>query len=91
VCVLLLRGKAEHVVLVGPLRWQVGKANDTHTIGKPEGVRNMKPGAAKTRAPGTCRLLGYGFSMLRGASDHLELAVVAYRHETRATADEVIE
>jgi len=29
--------------------------------------------------------------MLRGASHHLELAVVAYRDEARATADEVIE
>ena len=31
----LLRGKAEHLVLAGPLRRQVGKASNAHTMGKP--------------------------------------------------------
>src|SRR5262249_41135386 len=30
-----LRGKAEHLVLPGPLRWQVGEASNAHTTGKP--------------------------------------------------------
>jgi hypothetical protein len=34
VCVLLLRRKAEHLVLPGPLRRQIGEASNAHTTGK---------------------------------------------------------
>jgi len=34
-CVRLLRRKAEHLVLAGPLRWQVGEASNAPAVGEP--------------------------------------------------------
>jgi hypothetical protein len=33
--VRLLRSKAEHLVLPGPFRWQVGEASNAHAVGEP--------------------------------------------------------
>jgi hypothetical protein len=35
VWVRLLPRKTEHLVLAGPLRWQIGEASNAHAVGKP--------------------------------------------------------
>jgi hypothetical protein len=47
--VRLLRRKAEHLMLSGPLRWQVGEASNAHAMRQPtfdRGLYEIDPAAA---------------------------------------------